>query len=889
VSGRWPFVGRDRELARAEARLAAGVGTLAFGASGVGKSAFARELGRRAAAAGTTVSYVVGYAVSSGTPYEVFAGALSLRTERDAGELDVAEVSVRLGHALLPGPREPTDKRPLLVVDDIQLIDEPSAQALLRVATAGGAIVVATAPQGAALPLAGERLWRDGWCDRLDLGPLTEDDVATVLGELLDGPIEPITPRKFAQRCGGNALFLRELVTSALDGGSLARRASDDAWSLVGDPPLSHGIRELVATRLDELPDDERAALEVIAAGEPLRSPVADDLVGEVMLDRLAAHRLVSIAAGLAGPTVTTAHPLYGDVLRAEVPPLRLHRLRLAVARRLEADARPSPHDLVRAAVWRLDSGEADDADRLVVAARAAKPISLATAERLARHAYEASGSLPAALLLAEVLTNTGRAAQAAELVARLPPDSLAPADREALVYCAAVGQGLLAGDPGAAADLVGGVLAGDPAASDQLRALHGALLAFDAQFESAIEVARPIVDDRVAAPAARTLAALGVTGALYWLGRYRESVAIADIVHDIAAAARDTAPYGLPAIELIATCALAELGDLDAANQRALRLQRMAADEADAFAGPRANYCLGRLAMTRGDAAAARRLFAGCLAEHSPFDSFMERHLGAMLARAAVATGDVDAAEATLRDSARKVRMKTYDPEDDLAEAAVLAWSLRLDDAAEAAAWAAGVAASRAQWSTAVIGYHDAARYGAARHVVAQIREAAAYAEGEFIHCLVDHVVALAANDAAGLDAVADRFEAIGALLLAAEAKAEAALAHAAAGGTRSARASGGHAAAVWSRCSAAPAPWLTGARVGVSLTTRERQVAALAAAGLSDAAIAARLRISIRTVQTHLGHAYEKLGSAGRSDLAARLADRPAPNPQRSVVTGR
>jgi len=36
-----------------------------------------------------------------------------------------------------------------------------------------------------------------------------------------------------------------------------------------------------------------------------------------------------------------------------------------------------------------------------------------------------------------------------------------------------------------------------------------------------------------------------------------------------------------------------------------------------------------------------------------------------------------------------------------------------------------------------------------------------------------------------------------------------------------------------------------------------------------------AARLLISIRTVQTHLGHVYDKLGSSGRSDLAARLVD--------------
>lgn len=872
-----------------EGRLAAAVGALVFGEAGVGKSAFVREIGRRAAANGAAVSHVFGHAVSSGAPYEVFAGALSLRGGRGDAELDleldlsldVAEVVDRLAHAIVaivpavPAQRAPAGAGALLIVDDVQLIDEASTQVLLRVAAEGAATVIATAPDGVPLPRAVERLWRDGWCERVDLGPLDPDDVAAVLTAVLDGPVEARTSRELTARCGGNALFLRELVTAALDEGMLARRASDELWALTGDPPISRGIRELVAARLSELPVEQRAALEVIAAGEPLRSSVATDLVGEAMLDRLTSDRLVSVAAGFAGPTVTAAHPLYGDVLRADLPPLRLHRLRLAIARRIETDNRPLAHDLVRAAVWRLDGGQTDDADRLVVAARAAKPISLETAERLASHAYESSGSLPAALLLVEILTNTGRAAEAAELVAQLPPDSLEPADREALVCCAALGQGLLAGDPGAGADLVAGVLAGVPAASDQLRALHGGLLAFDARFDNALEVALPVVNDRSAAPLARTFAALGVTGALYWLGRYTDAIAAADAVHDTAAAARDDAPFGLPSIELIAICALVELGDLDAATRRALRLARTAAEEHDTFAGPRASYCLGRIALIRGQAGAARRLFASCLAEHNPFDAFMERHLGTTFARAAVACGDVNAADAALREAAGKMRMKTYDPEDDLAEAAVLAASLRLDDAAERAAWAAGVAASRSQWNVAVAGYHDAARYGSARRVVAQSREAAGYPEGPLARCFLDHVVALAAKDATALDAVADRFEAVGALLFAAEAKAEAAFAHAAAGDARSARASGGHAAALWARCDARPSPWLAGATVAAPLTGRERQIAALAAAGLSDSAIAARLLISIRTVQTHLGHVYEKLGSAGRADLADRLAD--------------
>ncbi|MCI2266654.1 helix-turn-helix transcriptional regulator [Sediminivirga luteola] len=55
--------------------------------------------------------------------------------------------------------------------------------------------------------------------------------------------------------------------------------------------------------------------------------------------------------------------------------------------------------------------------------------------------------------------------------------------------------------------------------------------------------------------------------------------------------------------------------------------------------------------------------------------------------------------------------------------------------------------------------------------------------------------------------------------------------------------------------------------------LTAREYQVAELAAGGLSNAAIAERLSISRRTAETHLGHAYRKLGIASRQELWAEF----------------
>lgn len=862
VGDPWPFVGRASELARIESLLGSGAGALVCGAAGVGKSALIRHA-EAGSAMRRPIAGIIGHVVSNGIPFEAFAGVL--------GPADTTVVSpLEVAHRVAATLAEPGGTRVLLLVDDAHLLDERSAQVVLQLVTDGSATVVATA-RDLELPAALDRLWRDGWCERIELGPLGDDEVLELLEAALGAPVDSAAARAFAGRAEGNPLVLRELVTAAREASNLVWRGT--AWTLTGEPPISRAIRDLVGDRLAELPETRRSALETVAAGEPLALSVALDLVGEGVLGDLDADRLITVHTGLGGPEVSSAHPLHGEVLRAGIPPLRLRRLRLALARELEALERPTPHDLVRAAAWRLESGQADEPERLLVAARAARSLSLDTAERLARHAHGVSGSLSATLLLAEILTHSGRSDEAARLTAELPPESLTAANREALVYCAAMGQGLLTGDAAGGADIVAGVLAGVPAASDQLRALHAALLAFDARLDEAIEVAGALVEDRAVHPVARTFAAIGVVGAEYWLGHTVRAVGLADAVAPIAATVRDALPYGPASIELIAICALLEAGEFDRAEQRARRMRAQAAADDDPFTGPRSEYCLARVEFARGHSAAALRGFQRCLAALTPFDQSFLRHISSMLARAAAVRGDVDSAREVIAACADAPRMKTYEPEFELAVAAVLAAELRMTEAADHAAWAAGIAADRDQWNVALCGYHDAARYGVSRAVLIPLRDAARHVDGSFAWSLVDHATALADRDGAALDEVARRFETRGAILLAAEASAEAALAHTAAQHPRPARASAGCAALLRSRCEGSVSPWLAGAPAAVPLTSREAQVATLAARGRSDASIADGLGISTRTVQTHLARVYAKLGITSRTAIGRHL----------------
>jgi DNA-binding NarL/FixJ family response regulator len=67
-------------------------------------------------------------------------------------------------------------------------------------------------------------------------------------------------------------------------------------------------------------------------------------------------------------------------------------------------------------------------------------------------------------------------------------------------------------------------------------------------------------------------------------------------------------------------------------------------------------------------------------------------------------------------------------------------------------------------------------------------------------------------------------------------------------------------------------PRPLLTGVR---SFTSAERQVARLAATGLTNRQIAEQLFLSEKTIETHLSRAYRKLGIRSRTQLALHMAN--------------
>ena len=153
------------------------------------------------------------------------------------------------------------------------------------------------------------------------------------------------------------------------------------------------------------------------------------------------------------------------------------------------------------------------------------------------------------------------------------------------------------------------------------------------------------------------------------------------------------------------------------------------------------------------------------------------------------------------------------------------------------------------------------------------RLHDLASTREAPPIAARLAHVRPLAAGDAEALEAATDGFERTGALLVAAEACADASRAWRRAGHARRGTAAANRAHLLADRCEGARTPGLAALDAATPLTEREREIALLAARGGTSRAIADQLYLSERTVENHLQRIYTKLGARGRSELHALL----------------
>ena len=153
-----------------------------------------------------------------------------------------------------------------------------------------------------------------------------------------------------------------------------------------GDSPArwrSVQVREVIRGGLEGLDADEFRAVELLAVAETLQLEIAQSEMGAELIDTLETKHVVALEETVDGPVLTLGHPLYGEVLRAGITPLRLRRLRLGLIEAISRAAAPRARETLRSVLWRVELGEPAVAHEVVAAARLARSYSSATAERL--------------------------------------------------------------------------------------------------------------------------------------------------------------------------------------------------------------------------------------------------------------------------------------------------------------------------------------------------------------------------------------------------------------------------------------------------------------------------------------------------------------------------
>jgi DNA-binding CsgD family transcriptional regulator len=241
-------------------------------------------------------------------------------------------------------------------------------------------------------------------------------------------------------------------------------------------------------------------------------------------------------------------------------------------------------------------------------------------------------------------------------------------------------------------------------------------------------------------------------------------------------------------------------------------------------------------------------------------------------LALAHAMLGDAEAARDVLRERETVPRFGFLEPEQALADAWTAVAAGQPDTAKERFIAAADQARESGHLTAESWLLHDLMRT-TRTDVSGRIGELAAACDSPLISARARHASAARARDQQELRCAADDFEAMGAMLLAAEAASAAAEVLSRAGDRRRARTAMDRSVSIAAACEGAATPGLLRSSAAAHLTTREREISRLAGEGTSSKDIAGRLGVSSRTVDNHLQHIYAKLGVASRVELARAL----------------
>ncbi|WP_282943988.1 helix-turn-helix transcriptional regulator [Cellulomonas endometrii] len=245
-------------------------------------------------------------------------------------------------------------RRAVLLVDDLDLLDAASTEVVLQALRLTSASCVATTSTD--LTSAGTDVLAALVSERapaeVRLRPLGFRATARLLAEVLRAPADVALTSSITARSGGNARVAIALADAARFAG--AAQESAGRWHKTGsldDVPLDAVAHALLA----RLGPEQVEALELLAWTGPLPEPAALSALGAELLEGLVARGRVRRQHLAGGATVTVAPPALAAALRARLAPERRHDLSERVAARVGPDAPHFPDGRVRVADMLLD------------------------------------------------------------------------------------------------------------------------------------------------------------------------------------------------------------------------------------------------------------------------------------------------------------------------------------------------------------------------------------------------------------------------------------------------------------------------------------------------------------------------------------------------------
>lgn len=863
----WPLVGRSAELRRLRELVLdpSSAGVVLAAPAGTGKTRLALECLALADDAGLATVRVIATNATRELPFGALAPLLG-PTLDGATATDRADVLRNSAAALM---ERAGSNRLVLFVDDAHNLDDLSAALVHQVAMTNAAFVLATLRVGEAAPDAITALWKDGLLERLELRGLTAEAVEELLSLVVSGQMDGAAAAQLAVRSQGNVLFLRELVVGALDDGTL--RDEGGIWRLVGPLRPSHRLVELVESRLGRLDASERAVLEMVAFGEPLGPGEFGTTDDWAIAESLERQGLLVSHVDRRRLQIRLAHPLYGDVVRARISALREREITRRLAEAVERTGARRREDTLRVATFRL-SGGGGDPDTMLTAALAARwQYDFALAQRLAQAALDAGGGFDAALLDARLTGLQGRGMESERKLADLAEHATTDAERGAVILARLDNTSFGVTSTTETWDIVEHSLDAikDPAWRDEIELRRTWVLGQTQGARTTIERLEPLL---TRAHGRGLIWASKARG--YWLARLGqfdaslEALARGYEIQQSLGEPLDWYSWGVDfqrCLVLMYSGRFPEAEAVASANYHKALAERSAERQAW-FA-----WYFVQTVEDRGHVRDAIRYGREATALFRDLDqpNFV-RACHVHLALALALSGSAVEARSCLAE------YDHLDQTDSRPEVEVLqsrAWTAvaggALEEGRRLLHEAAKVGEKDGELVIAARALHSLARLGKAKQVVDWLRELTGEIEGELAAARLAHADSLSRHDPVMLTTASEKFEAIGADLLAAEAAADAAGAWRQAGEARRGAASERRAALLAGRCQGAVTPALQAIKTSVQLTPAEYEAALLAGAGQSNRQIAEQLFLSVRSVESRLQHVYEKLGIAGREEL--------------------